>query len=201
MNLDMSTIPFFGWVVILILGAMLVLLMCCLLFFLNKISKNHTIKTSFFEVTAKEQQKDLFMAEGKDQLDNQCQIAKQILKEIRVMLYECMVRKFNVTDKKNIAIIELITYRIVDRLNYEVKNDLTRNHITKKTNQELEQYTRAKARAYYSLIKDRLYMCNAYLQEYDLPGIMEDINLNTIETIFKDIYYAARRIAGGKNDD
>lgn len=128
---------FFGWVVILILGSMLVLLMCCLLFFLNKISKNHTIKTSFFEVTAKEQQKDLFMAEGKDQLDNQCQIAKQILKEIRVMLYECMVRKFNVTDKKNIAIIELITYRIVDRLNYEVKNDLTRNHITKKLTRNL----------------------------------------------------------------
>ena len=132
MKLDMSTIPFFGWIVILILGIMVVLLLVVLLIFLNKIAKNHTIKTSFFEVTAKEQQKELFIAEGKDQLDNQCQVAKQILKEIRVMLYETMEKRFQVTDRKNLSILELITYRIVDRLNYEVKNDLTRNHTVKK---------------------------------------------------------------------
>lgn len=198
--MDISSIPFFGWVVILVLGILIIGSFVLFLVLLMRMTKSHTIKTNFFEVTAKEQQKELFIAEGKDQLDNQCQVAKQILKEIRVILYESMVERFSITERKDLHIVELITYRIVDRLNYEVKNDLTRNHIVKKSNTELEQYTRAKARAYYSLIKDRLYTCNAYLPNYNLPDVMQDISTQTIETIFKDIYFSARRIAGGKDN-
>ena len=47
--------------------------------------------------------------------------------------------KFEIKDQKDIEILELITYRIADRLCYDVRNDLTRNHITKKNDDELIQ--------------------------------------------------------------
>ena len=160
---DISHIPLIGWITILVLGVLIVLLCCLAVIVFSRLLKSYTVKTKYFEVTAKEQQKELFIAEGKDQLENQCQVAKQLLKEIRVLLYETSLKTFHIEDRQQMNVAELLTYRIADRLNYEVKNDLTRNHIVKKTNTELEQYTRAKARAYYSLIKDRLYIYNAYL--------------------------------------
>lgn len=199
---DISHIPLIGWITILVLGVLIVLLCCLAVIVFSRLLKSYTVKTKYFEVTAKEQQKELFIAEGKDQLENQCQVAKQLLKEIRVLLYETSLKTFHIEDRQQMNVAELLTYRIADRLNYEVKNDLTRNHIVKKTNTELEQYTRAKARAYYSLIKDRLYIYNAYLPEFELPKVMEAIPLQTIETTFKDIYFSARRIAGGgKNEN
>ena len=107
------------------------------------------------------------------------------------------VTMFGISDKKDLVICELITYRIADKLNYDVKNDLTRNHISKKNNYELDEYSRAKALGYYSMIKDRLFVFNDKLPEYDLPKIMERISISDFETLFRDIYYSARRIAGG----
>ena len=56
-----------------------------------------------------------------------------MLKTARIKLYETGINLFNIQDEKNKTIFELITYRISDRLNYELKNDFTRNHISNKS--------------------------------------------------------------------
>lgn len=169
------------------------------------ISKRKNIKTRFFETSEtkelRQARKELDMAEGKDLLDNQCQVAKNILKELRVKIYETAVKQFEMLDRKDLAILNHMTHRITDRLNYDVKNDLTRNHITRKTNYELEQYIRAKARGYFSVIKDRLYQFNNDMPEYNLPEIMDLITLQEVEVIFKDVYFSARRIAGNNGEE
>ncbi len=138
----------------------------------------------------------MFIAEGKDQLENQCQVAKQLLKKIRIRLYETALEELKINDKKDLEILELITHRITDRLNYDVRNDLTRNHITKKNDTELKDYSDAKAKGYYYMMYDRLYNMNSKLPEYNLPRIIENIPETEIKNIFYDIYYSARNIAG-----
>lgn len=194
--MDFSGISNLGWVVIMILGIAVIGTVIAV----SLILRNRNVKTKFFEISHEEHEatkKEIAMAEGKDQLDNQCQVAKQILKELRMRLYETGVSTFKFQDEKDLNILELITYRIIDRMNYDIKNDLTRNHITKKTTIELEQYTRAKARGYFSMMQDRLYVYNRYLPEQNLPEIMERIPRTDVETILKDVYFSARRITGG----
>lgn len=201
-NLQFSDISNYGWTVFLILGIVITCGLVFLIFQAIKIVGTKKIKIKDCEITDEEHkkvQRELAMNEGKDQLDNQCQVAKNILKELRVKLYGAGIACFGFSGK-DLIIFELITYRIIDRLNYDVKNDLTRNHITHKTNYELEQYTRAKARGYYSLIKDRFYTSNAALPANNLPEIMEKIPLTEVEELFKDIYFSARRIAGLNGD-
>lgn len=158
----LASIPVIGWIVLLILGVLVIVLV----FFILK-TKN--IKTKYFECNS--QKRELFMAEGKDQLDNQTHVAKQLLKQIRIKLFLEGKEFFNITDKKDLIIWELSTYRVAERLNYDMKNDLTRNHITKKSDSELFAYSDSKAEAYMAQITDRLYMLNAFLPEYDLPKI------------------------------
>lgn len=194
--MDFSGISNLGWVVIMVLGLGVIgaVIAACL------VLRHRNVKTKFFEVSQAEHEatkKEIAMAEGKDQLDNQCQVAKQILKELRMRLYETGVSLFEFNDEKDLNVLELITYRIIDRMNYDVKNDLTRNHIVKKSTIELEQYTMAKARGYFSMIQDRLYVYNRYLPEHNLPAIMERIPRTDVETLLKDVYFSARRIAGG----
>jgi hypothetical protein len=197
---NLSGISNFGWVsiILIILITAAAIITICVMW------KNRNIKTKYFESDIvkehQETQRELLMSEGKDQLENQCQVAKNILKELRIKIYETGIKKFNIKGKQELDILELLTYRIVDRLNYDVKNDLTRNHITYKTDYELDEYTRAKSRGYYSMIKDRLYTQNDYLPDYNLPEIMNDIPSIDVETIFKDVYFSARRIANGMID-
>lgn len=205
---QLEELPTVGWICLLIIALVAMGIIVILLFYVAHYLRKHDIKTPFLETKAVQeiteksniQQRELLIAEGKDQLDNQCQVAKQILKEIRIKLYKTALNTFEFKDPKDLVIMELITYRIVDRLCYDVKNDLTRNHITKKTQYELEQYTRAKARGYSTLIRDRLFIFNDKLPDFDLPKIMEVIQPMEIETLFKDIYFSARRIVGSCGD-
>ena len=121
-----------------------------------------------------------------------------MLKVARIKLYETGIKLFNITDEKDKTILEMITYRISDRLNYELKNDFTRNHIVTKSNYELEQYANAKSKAYYRLITEKFYMFNPKLPDYDLPKIMEQVSFDDTKKLFTDIYFSGRDIAGNK---
>lgn len=208
--MEKINIPTVGWITFLVLGTLLVVAVVTIVVLLIRFLKGKNVETKILKVTEtkreeerlkceqehKQTQKELFMSEGKDQLDNQCQVAKNILQELRIRLFDTAEDLFKLEDKKDRDIMELISYRIIDRLNYDVKNDLTRNHIIYKTNYQLEEYTRAKSRGYYSLIKNRLYAANEKLPEFNLPEIMDRIPLNEIEKFFRDVYFSARRIAG-----
>ena len=119
-----------------------------------------------------------------------------MLKTARIKLYETGVKLFNMQDEKNKTIFELITYRISDRLNYELKNDFTRNHISNKSDYELEQYANAKSKAYYGLVTEKLYALNQKLPEYNLPEIMKQLPFDDAKKLFLDIYASGRDIVG-----
>ena len=200
-KIDICSIPTIGWVTILILGLFILITLIFIVTGLLYVAFKKNIKTKIFELTdvPKQQQREMYIAEGKDQLDNQCQVAKQLLKKIRIRLFQAGVMKFDLKDQKDVEILELITYRIADRLNYDVRNDLTRNHITKKNDDELREYSDAKAKGYYFMMYDRLYNMNSKLPSYELPKILDDLSEAEIRNIFYDIYYSARSIAGGGN--
>lgn len=192
-----NSLPVIAWVIFFIFGLVILVFVVAIICGLFIILLKKNIKTKWFDLTGtNEKQKELYIAEGKDQLENQSQNAKQLLETIRIQIYEGGLKLFDMKDKDKI-ILELISYRISDKLNYEVKNDLTRNHIIKKTDYELQQYSYAKAKGYYHLIQGKLYVMNGKLPEYDLPKIMTQISTDSIKGLFNEIYSGARAIAGG----
>lgn len=195
----LSSLPTIAWVTLLVLGIAIVVFLTIALAGILYVILNKNLKSKFFELSdiPKQQQREMYIAEGKDQLDNQCQVAKQLLKKIRIRLYQAGVSKLDIKDQKDLEILELITYRIADRLNYDVRNDLIRNHITKKNDDQLKEYSDAKAKGYYFMMYDRLYNMNSRLPTYDLPKILDEISESEIRNIFYDIYFSARSIAGG----
>jgi hypothetical protein len=198
---SLNSIPSTGWVVIglisMVVLVVLMLIICGVFILLWK--KN--IKTKFFEINEiKPEIKERYIAEGKDLVDNQSQVAKLLIKGWRAKLYEIGLRELNITNQSDKIIFELITYRISDRLNYELKNDFTRNHITSKSNAELDQYTSAKSKAYYALVRERLYIFNDKLPQYNLPDIMTKISYDETKDFFGEIYKSARDIAGWQGE-
>lgn len=193
---DFSTIPTIGWVSMIIIG---VLFSAVLIYALSIIAKKN-LKSKIIELNEpiREEIKERYIAEGKDLIDNQSQVAKLMLKVARIKIYETGLELFKIKNEKDKTILEMITYRISDRLNYELKNDFTRNHIVNKTNYELEQYANAKAKAYYRLVTEKLYMFNEKLPEYNLPKIMDQITFEDTKKLFTDIYFSGRDIAGQK---
>lgn len=189
-----SQIPTLGWIVILVFGFMIMLLAGAVIGVIFYVVKNRDIKSKYFDCSTPEK-REMYMAEGKDLLDNQCHVAKQLLKELRIKLFVIGKNKFNL-DQKDQDILELITYRITDRLNYDMKNDLTRNHITKKSDKDLISYSDSKAEAYIMQIKDRLFMLNSKLHSCDLPSIMDDIPESWFKDFYRKIYFSCRDIAG-----
>lgn len=196
------SLPRIGWITILILGVMIVISIIIILSAIYRLLLKKDFKTNFFSVqTVTQQQKELYIAEGKDQLDNQCQVAKQHLRELRLRIYTGGLLTFDMKDQKDQDILELISYYIIDRVNYEVKNDLTRNNITHKSDIDLKEYSDAKAKGYYLYIKDCLYRFNSKLPEFNLPEIMHKIPESDICILFHNIYSAAKAIAGNQIKD
>lgn len=160
------------------------------------IIKNKDIKLKHVEIVSKTE-KEYLKAEGKNTLDNQTSNAHNLLKKIWIDLYETGRKKFNIIDPTEKYLLEDIAHIIEGKLNYEVKNDLTRNHITEKNDVELSKYSEAKAAGYYRSVKANLYNFNAQLPMYDLPLILDDISYDDFKDVFSEIYFSARKIAGG----
>lgn len=193
-----SQIPTIGWIVFLLLGIMVIMLAAAIIGVLFYVVRNKNISSKYINVSTPER-RELYMAEGKDLLDNQCHVAKQLVKELRIKLFLIGKNKFNLNEKDQ-DILELITYRITDRMNYDIKNDLTRNHITKKSDKDLISYSDGKADAYIMQIKDRLFMLNSKLRGCDLPSIMDEIPESWFKDFYRKIYFRCRDIAGAPED-
>lgn len=161
------------------------------------IIKNRDVKLKNIEIVS-QSQKELYQTEGKNTLDNQTSNAHNLLKKIWIDIYDTGRKRFNMTDQTELFLLEDIAHLIEGKLNYEVKNDLTRNHITEKDDLELQKYSDAKAIGYYRSVKANLYTYNVQLPKYDLPEVMNDISLDEYKRIFSELYFNARKIAGGK---
>lgn len=167
--------------------------------FLFWIFKTKNVKFKDVEIIEKTQ-KELYRTEGKNTLDNQCCNAHHLIKTIWIDLFETGKTIFNITDTRDLFLLEDITHLIESKLNYEVKNDLTKNHITEKSDYELTMYSEAKAHGYYNSVKASFYYYNSQLPEYNLPDIMENITVEDFIKTFKAIYFGACKIAGGKQN-
>lgn len=189
-----ADIPTVGWIVFLILGILILGIIALLVGVIFYVVKNKNIRSKFFDLSTSPERKELYMAEGRDVLDNQCHVAKQLIKELRIKLYLGGKNKFQL-DEKDLIIFEFITYRITDRLNYDVKNDLTRNHIKSKSDNALTSYSDSKAEAYIMQIKDRLFMFNSCIHGCDLPVILDDIPESWFKDFFRKLYSRCRDIA------
>lgn len=159
--------------------------------------KNKNIKFKDFEIVEKTQ-KELYRAEGKNTLDNQSNNAHNILKKVLIRLYDIGKKMFDITDQTELFLLEDISKIIESKLNYEVKNDLVKNHITEKDDTQLTMYSEAKATGYYHSVTAMLYAMNVQLPKYNLPDIMNEFTLAEFNSIFKQIYFSAKNIAGVK---
>ena len=173
----------------------LTFLICAVISLVFYIVKNKDIKVKNLEIITKTQ-KELYQTEGKNTLDNQTSTAHNLLKKIWIDLYETGRSKFNITDPNELFLLEDIAHLIEGKLNYEVKNDLTRNHITEKDDLELQKYSDAKAVGYYRSVKANLYSYNVQLPRYDLPEILNEISIESYKMLFSELYFNARKIAG-----
>lgn len=158
--------------------------------------KNKNVKINNVEILNSKAQKELYQTEGKNTLDNQTSTAHNLLKKVWIDLYEIGRTKFNITDTIELFLLEDIAHLIESKLNYEVKNDLTRNHITEKDDFELQKYSDAKAVGYYRSVKASLYSYNVQLPAYDLPKILDYISIDDYKNLFNELYFNARKIAG-----
>ena len=164
--------------------------------FLFWVFKTKNIKIKDFEIIEKTQ-KELYRTEGKNTLDNQSCNAHNILKKVFIKIYDIGKNMFNIQDQTELFLLEDISRIVESKLNYEVKNDLTKNHITEKDDLELTLYSEAKASGYYQSVIAMLYSMNVQLPKYNLPEIMNEFSLGDFNAIFKEIYFSAKKIAGG----
>ena len=188
-----QNLPVVGWVCV------IVFLVLVAIFFVGifLILRSKDIKLNNVAVISAAQ-RELYHTEGKNTLDNQTSNAHNILKRVWIDIFDTGKKTFKITDPQELFILEDIARLIEGKLNYEVKNDLTRNHITEKGDLELQRYSDAKATGYYHAVKANLYTYNIQLPNYDLPLIMNSISLDDYKHIFFQIYSNAREIAGGK---
>ena len=163
------------------------------------IVKNRDVKLKDIEIVTKSQ-RELYRTEGKNTLDNQTSNAHNLLKKIWIDIFDTGRTKFNITDQIELFVLEDIAHLIEGKLNYEVKNDLTRNHITEKSDMELTLYSDAKATGYYRSVKASLYTYNVQLPKYDLPQILDSISIDEYKKLFNELYFNARKIAGEKEE-
>ena len=193
-NIDFALLPLEFYISLVLVVAIAVTGIVIVIFY---IIKNKDIRLRNIEIV-ENSKKELYQTEGKNVLDNQTSNAHHLLKKIWIDIYNIGRRKFGITDSTELFLLEDIAHLIEGKLNYEVKNDLTRNHITEKGDLELAKYSDAKASGYYSSVNANLFTYNNQLPRYDLPLIMEEITLDDFKHIFSEIYFNARKIASGK---
>lgn len=192
-KIDFSTVPpAFLAVFLIVLSAFLFSVVAVVFW----VVRNRDVKLRDFEIITKSQ-KELYKTEGKNALDNQTSNAHNLLKKIWLDIYDTGRKKFGISDAGELFLLEDIAHLIESKLNYEVKNDLTRNHITEKGDLELTKYADAKALGYYRSVRANLYSYNIQLPKYDLPEIMDEISVDDFRRLFNDVYFGARKIAGG----
>ncbi len=199
--MDLSSIvckmPAIGWVVVGIFGCLVVILTGMIFYGVYAIVQTKDVRLKNFEIASKTQ-KELYQTEGKNVLENQSTNAHNLLKKTWMDIFETGRRIFNITNQMELFLLEDIAHLIENRLNYETRNDLTRNHITEKSDLELTKYSDSKAAGYYAAVCAELYRLNIQLPNYDLPEIMKHISLDEYKRLFGEIYFSARKIAGEK---
>lgn len=157
------------------------------------ILKNKDIKLKSFSISEKEQ----LQAEGRELSDNQMRTAKIHIGSIRVLLRDEVDKEFTDIKPLELAYLDLLINKITDNLLEQFRIDLVRNHIVKKTEEELKVYTQAKAQTYYTKIKLFLDDYNYNIPRFDLKKIVDVIPYQKFYNIYYTSYLSAKQLSVG----
>jgi hypothetical protein len=163
------------------------------LFALYSILKGRNLTTPIISLTEKEK----IQAEGRELSDNQMRTAKIHIGSIRTLLREQSYELFPDMTALESAYMELLTGKITDNLLEQFRIDLVRNHIIKKSEDELKIYTQAKANTYYTKIRLFLDDYNHNILKYDFKKIIDSIPYQRIYDIYYESYLSAKQLSVG----
>lgn len=159
------------------------------------LSRGKNLSTPVFKLT--EPEKERVQAESRELSDNQMRTAKIHIGSIRMLMITEAERIFPGMTSLEQAYTGLLAGKITDNLLEQYRIDLVRNHIVKKSDEDLKIYTQAKASTYYTKI--RLFLCdyNPNLPNYDLKKIIEGIPFKDIYDIYYESYLSAKQLSMG----
>lgn len=181
-----SSIPILGWIVIF-------LSVCVLAAVIIIVFRNKNIKTPFFTANEKLQ----IQAEGRELSDNQMRSGKALIGSLKSVLRDKAYESFPYLKPFEIAYLNLLFEHIIQYLIEQYRIDLVRNHIVKKTESELYEYTQAKSEMYYLKVRSFLDEYNIDLPEYDFMKIMEKIPQTYFYETYAKVYRSAKQLSLG----
>ena len=175
---QLKELPGFAWVCIMITVISVVALVIVGLYY---ILKGKNVTTPIISITEKER----IQSESRELSDNQMRTAKIHIGSIRTIMMEEAEKLF--TDMEPLELNLLEQFRI----------DLVRNHIVKKSDEELKVYTQAKANTYYTKIRVFLGDYNHNIKKYDFKKIIDAIAYQRIYDIYYQSYLSAKQLSAG----
>lgn len=186
----LSGLPPYVWAYITIIFTVVVAIVAVTLVVLLK---NKEIKTKSFSITEKEQ----IQAESRELSDNQMRTAKIHIGSIRILVSDQVDKQFEGITPIEKSFMDLLVKQITDNLLEQFRIDLVRNHIVKKTDEELKVYTQAKAQTYYTKIKLYLNDYNYVIRRYDFKKLVDAIPFQQIYDIYYESYMSAKQLSVG----
>ena len=187
---QLKELPGFAWVCIMITVIAVVALVVVGLYL---ILKGKNVTSPIISITEKER----IQSESRELSDNQMRTAKIHIGSIRTLMMEEAEKLFMDMEPLELAYIELLTGKITDNLLEQFRIDLVRNHIVKKSDEELKVYTQAKANTYYTKIRVFLGDYNHNIKKYDFKKIIDAIAYQRIYDIYYQSYLSAKQLSAG----
>lgn len=186
----LKELPWFAWIC---MSITVVAVITLVVFGLYYILKGKNITTPVVSITEKEK----IQAESRELSDNQMRTAKIHIGSIRTILMEQAEKVFEDMEPLETAYVELLTGKITDNLLEQFRIDLVRNHIVKKSDEELKVYTQAKASTYYTKIRVFLSDYNHNIKKYDFKKIIDSVPQQKIYDIYYLSYLSAKQLSAG----
>ena len=123
--------------------------------------------------------------------------AKEILGYIGVELRHEADMSFMDQDLIERAYLDKAFKLIVLELLEQFRLDLVRNHIAKRTESELKEYTEAKSEIYYLSVQAMLSEFNHDLPRFNLTSLLDNISQREFYDLYYKAYLNAKRLSSG----
>lgn len=185
-----ATAPVYAWVFVLIIISLLlgtIILICF------KGLKGKNINTPRISITEKTQ----LQAESRELSDNQMRGAREILSWVEVSLRKASDVMFVNQDLLERAYLDLLFKYISSVLLEQFRLDIVRNHIVKKTESELKEYSEAKAEIYHSMVKAVLSKHDSDIPTFCIIDLMDNITVKDFYEVYYKAYLNAKRLSVG----
>lgn len=174
-----------------VVGIVLIAVVFC--FVLYKLLKGKNIETKFFTAT----QKTLIQAESRDLSDNQMRAAKILIGQIGMQYTDNCTKMYPQMSEMEADYIDLLAKFITDNLLNQFRIDLVRNHITKKTDEELKLYSLLKSEMYKTKARMLISEYNRNIHSFDLREAWDCIEKKDMDDIYLQAYTQARTLSIG----